>query len=1161
MVSHIQKGLLAFVVTGVLTVSANGQQAEAPWNRYAPTPKALEMTRFGHMPPDLNSGIYSYDIPIYTYEDKDFSIPVSLHYSSSGFQPAKVSDEAGLHWTLMAGGAITRETVGMDDFRAEGFYHFGPGLVDSLFYKLTGTIPLEYTSSLAPMYGGKETTPDRYHFTFPGHSGSFIMDSAGQGFIVYGTEKGSGVYHVDYDGSTNIFTISTGDGYCYRFGHGETNSSEEAREVNWGRVAVTDNEQPSSHPESFHTVTWLLDCITAPNGRTIHFKYESARGSTKYDIPNQSLDVLTSFSRQTYKKQEGSSTSYHKKASLTFTSYLKQIVVDTPLSTGEQLTVNFCWKRDTVREILNTDNDIYTQLVVPRRHLDSIKVNAADRVLRQAELEYHQYGTRPFLTNVHIDGLGDYGMEYWTNESIPGILTNALDYWGYYNGRDTTSDDAVNPMSLDQQLNETIDKHYMDPDWQYARLGMLKRITYPTDGYTEIEYEPNQAQEILLRRYTMSSDSGLQPADPLNDPDIDVKHFLPALFPVSTMSSSFAQDCGGVRVKRLIDNDGETSSVHTFTYSDGIIQQFPRFNCGRIYGIPLYDPDLRFPGSSFDQRHVAYGTVRQENPDSSYVVTSFTSWEDCPDEYSFNRIHRTNESIDLNQILDDNIFREPDSRSYQRGLPAERKSYDNQDNLLAQESWEYDDIGSGYRAYALYSGQYVWTARTFLCDRKPSRYVRKEWFDNTAAERTEQTDYTYNGLGQLRQTLRTSGSHTEIQRTTYPGDIASGVYPAMAAANYLDMPVERVTIRDGKVAGATLTTYGLHSGQYLPEDSYRGSLGDNMPFSNFIPYNGQSVNSFYDRELAHLQYDNLGNPLLSENKEEVPTSYWWDSRKDKLSAVFVGSRNGLHSYYVRGAVPQTETNNYFNANPAEKAFTCGAAGSFSFSFTPVDTLTILSAQLDGNVVSLQHVGNGAQGTASPIQISAGSHTLRIVSIGESNLLRGGWHPIEEYPVTGTLSITYPKSGAVQEEGDIQDCLFEDFETSGGTVRDSFHSDKCRTTNYNQLVDLVVGREYVLDYMRYNNGEWQYVRSTIIPTTGPYSLYITASSANPVDHVRVYPAGTGVASFTWWPTGELRCRVDGDGLKETYEYDALGRLTVVKDNDGNVVKRYSYNYIH
>ena len=138
METNIRSRALAVLLALLPAVTAYCQYEEAagPKNQYAPTPKALEMTRFGHMPPDLNSGIYSYDIPIYTYEDKNFSIPVSLHYSSSGFQPARMSDEAGLHWTLMAGGTITREIVGIDDFGTDGLYYSDPEVNDSLMYRL-----------------------------------------------------------------------------------------------------------------------------------------------------------------------------------------------------------------------------------------------------------------------------------------------------------------------------------------------------------------------------------------------------------------------------------------------------------------------------------------------------------------------------------------------------------------------------------------------------------------------------------------------------------------------------------------------------------------------------------------------------------------------------------------------------------------------------------------------------------------------------------------------------------------------------------------------------------------------------------------------------------------------------------------------------------------
>ena len=1171
METNIRSRALAVLLALLPAVTAYCQYEEAavPKNQYAPTPKALEMTRFGHMPPDLNSGIYSYDIPIYTYEDKNFSIPVSLHYSSSGFQPARMSDEAGLHWTLMAGGTITREIVGIDDFGTDGLYYSDPEVNDSLMYRLIqpantnhsyfwykdGNTPSIYSYS-------EECSSDRYHFSFPGHSGSFVMNHDGSGFIVYGTEKGRGLYNVTYESSSGSFTIKTGDGYSYRFGHGEVDSSPLAREINWSRDAVYGNESPSQLQG--HVVTWLLDQITAPNGNTVSFKYESAR--TNHDIPTDGLDdVITTFSRcAVYQRPAETGSDYYKRASLTYTSYLKQIIVNKPLNSGETFEIDFHWKRENSREIGNSELPGYDALVVSRCHLDTVTVKAGNRVLRRAILGYTPSGTRPLLTEVGISGLGSYSMEYWTNPStpLPGILCNGLDFWGYYNGQDNLGDSFICPMGIDENLDEYITSGGMDPSWTHARLGTLKKITYPTGGWTEIEYESNQAGKVLLRLRNYSP--GLQPANPeLGDPPVgDADSFMPALYPINTLNRSFVPDCGGVRVKKLEDYDGQSYSSHTYSYAGGIVQQFPRFLAGRWGNTPMFNPALRFPGSSFDQRHVAYTTVTQTNPDSSRVVTRFSNWEDCPDEYSpYHEGYEHAFPVDdpLEQLFYDRILREPDSRAYRRGQPVLRQFLDKNGAKVQEESWQYNDLGTGYNTYALYSGQYAWTARTFLCDRKPSRYVRKEWFDNTADEQTEQMDYAYNSLGQLRQTSRTVGNHTETQRITYPGDLANGVYPAMTAANYLDMPVEQVTIRDGKVVQGSLTTYNSFYNLFLPSASYHGNTRDGIAEASFIPYQGSSVDSFYELDNTFVGYDNAGNVTLSLNREGTPTTYYWDKRQDKLSAAFVGSRNGQHSYYVRGAVPYTETAYYMNANPAEKTFTCDIAGSLTFAFTPLDTTTVLSVQLDGSAISVQHIGDGAQGTASPMSVTAGAHTLRIVSSG---IPLRGIPSLEEYPVTGNLSITYPKSGAVSQSGIGEDCFFEDFENATDGVLDyGFESSRGRLHTYSKTIAVFPNRTYILDYMQKVNGEWRYMREYFSPSTSTLTLTISAQQSSPVDHVRFYPADSAAASFTWWPTGELRCRVDGDGLKETYEYDTLGRLIKVRDNDGNVVKRYSYNYKH
>ena len=64
-------------------------------SQYSPSPKALDNTRYGILPVDLNSGTMSMEIPVGAYQDQDFYIPISLRYSYSGFRPASPSGEAG----------------------------------------------------------------------------------------------------------------------------------------------------------------------------------------------------------------------------------------------------------------------------------------------------------------------------------------------------------------------------------------------------------------------------------------------------------------------------------------------------------------------------------------------------------------------------------------------------------------------------------------------------------------------------------------------------------------------------------------------------------------------------------------------------------------------------------------------------------------------------------------------------------------------------------------------------------------------------------------------------------------------------------------------------------------------------------------------------------
>lgn len=55
------------------------------------------------------------NVPIYTYKDNDFELPISVSYVSEGFVPSRQTGILGLNWFLNCGGSIAREIKGIPD--------------------------------------------------------------------------------------------------------------------------------------------------------------------------------------------------------------------------------------------------------------------------------------------------------------------------------------------------------------------------------------------------------------------------------------------------------------------------------------------------------------------------------------------------------------------------------------------------------------------------------------------------------------------------------------------------------------------------------------------------------------------------------------------------------------------------------------------------------------------------------------------------------------------------------------------------------------------------------------------------------------------------------------------------------------------------------------
>ena len=737
--------------------------------QYAPSPKAAEMIRYGHLSSNLNGGTMEYDIPIYTLEDKDFQVPISLHYSSGGFRPNQQTGEAGLGWSLMAGGAITREIVGVDDFLGEvGCTKLTSAITESRVYTIDGSVGYYAGEPHLPyIFQEKETTSDIYHFTMPGHSGNFVFHKESRTFLAYGTNDGAGLYDISFDGQYQIFTIKTGDGYEYQFGDNQIENIER----NFTRLPKKPTEFASGLSDSQKTiVTWLLVSIKAPNGRVVQFDYVG--NPVTNTIPQEGNDVVTSFG--THHTKEGN-VDYFKRASITSTRYLTDIYLDK--NTAAQKHVAFSWAYRTCPEIYtNSSTDKYTALVKPTRKLQGVQVFCDGQTLRQATLSYSDWGCRPLLNSVSITGLGNYSFQYNTGNvtTPPDISTNEVDFWGFYNGREA-QEEFFSPMDVDGNDDEYIHQGnvYRNPDWQKACLGMLTRITYPTGGYTDIQYESNRASKIILRRRSPGGGgSGPQPSNPL-----DEESFLPSLFNYSILFGT-ETECGGVRVSSLTDTDllgGHTTRTYDYTFangtSSGIVQIFPRYYVGVIGDTKSQNQTIHFPGSSFDTRHIAYSRVVENGADGSKIVSVFSDWITNPDTYSSyfqsggyglafdpTLLPAGNDGTAETEFWN-NILREPDSKAYKRGLLINRTWINASNKTVRTEAYEYGDYyrkssGAVYSAYIVGSGQYWWTARREICDRRPYQTVTTYYADTGNLSQTETKTYSYDLLGNLIKTTR-----------------------------------------------------------------------------------------------------------------------------------------------------------------------------------------------------------------------------------------------------------------------------------------------------------------------------------------------------------------------------------------------------------------------
>lgn len=440
-----------------------------------PSPEATSLAKFTEIPVSHYTGLPNISVPLHTIDFDGLKIPVSLSYHARGIKVEEIASRVGIGWALNAGGNITRQIRGKNDFHfGENGYFYG-NFYDNFTASSNSSVRQRLYSASAGLENEADMIPDQFIFNFLGYSGKFIFDQKTKEPILQGYSDLK-IERVGNTGSSLYFIITTQDGFKFYFGNPEVaDTRREAKNKESSTSYVLTTSLAVFPATSSEINTWHLIDIVSPNGKKIHFNYE---------IENPL------FYRRSYDKKEieGSPSSYFSQ--IYGTQYqLKEIVHD-------QGKVKFI-KNGVEREDLKNTYAL-SSIEIENKHKRikkynfnySYSYNSTSTNVNYALYNEVQARKRLFLDNIQkIDNQNNAvlyrGFEYTNKNLLPNRFSNAQDLWGYYNGKNNGWF-----LTLFSYGDATVSREVVE---EKAKIGLIEKMIYPTGGYTSYEFETNKA--------------------------------------------------------------------------------------------------------------------------------------------------------------------------------------------------------------------------------------------------------------------------------------------------------------------------------------------------------------------------------------------------------------------------------------------------------------------------------------------------------------------------------------------------------------------------------------------------------------------------------------------------------------------------------------------
>ncbi|WP_281234912.1 RHS repeat domain-containing protein [Flavobacterium gelatinilyticum] len=436
--------------------SSNAQNTEGGFlpNIIPPSPVAGELGKFGNVPVGLFTGSANLSVSLLTFKTKNLESPLSLSYGSNGIKVDEVASNVGLGWNLNVGGVITRTVRDLNDDSNQSIDI--PNL-----YTATPEQQLQFYKAAGQDFA--DTERDIYSFNCNGISGKFVYDKNNVPVLV--NNQKIKIERIGLNGED--FKLTAANGVQYFFTEKET---------------TTFRNQGEGHSVISGSVTaWYLTKIAHPNNSAIVFTYEPEPVNLEYTASNSQRLMLSNGVQLSC-----SGPAFTAPILSGISSYNMKVI-------GKRITkISSSNSSDGYVTIAYYANGVNAE-VTGNSKIESItQYNITGAIIEKLNLNYLKTGnSRVFLQNItYNDPSKKYSFEYIAPDSFPNRLSKSQDHWGYYNGKSNIN---LVPKNITEYGLNNLDYQgaNKEPDGDFAKIGLLSKITYPTKGYTQFDYESN----------------------------------------------------------------------------------------------------------------------------------------------------------------------------------------------------------------------------------------------------------------------------------------------------------------------------------------------------------------------------------------------------------------------------------------------------------------------------------------------------------------------------------------------------------------------------------------------------------------------------------------------------------------------------------------------